>query len=453
MLDIIIKNGNIVTPSMTYKGDVGVKDGRIVLIGEKLDMECAVCEDVSGKYVLPGAVDAHVHLKMVSNGIETADDYEAGTRAAACGGTTTVIDYAVQTKGRGIVESVEDRLALAQGKACVDYGFHCVITHLNGGSLLDEFAQSVNFGVTSFKCFMVYKREGLMIDDGELTMILSKAAEHGVMTNVHAENADVLYNRVRQYLDEGHTSPWYHYMSRPEFVESEADMRIIHWAKALGAPVYIVHLASKAGVEAVIAARDEGYPVYAETCPQYLEFTHEVYKRADGRNFVCSPPIKGEASRAVLWRAIETGHISTIATDHCPYTQAQKDQGMDNFVNIPNGCAGVEIMYPYMLSAANQGKISFEKAVEVCCANPARIFGCDQKGNLVIGADADIVIYDPDIERKITHERMHSDTDHTIWEGLELKGFPEKVYSRGTLVYDNGAFTGKPGHGRYLKRK
>ena len=256
-----------------------------------------------------------------------------------------------------------------------------------------------------------------------------------------------------QYLSEGKTSAWYHYMSRPEFVEAEADIRAIQWAKALDAPLYIVHLANKEGVKAVTQAKDEGYKIYAETCPQYLEFTCDVYKREDGRNFVCSPPMKGEESRQALWKAIRRGDIDTIATDHCPFQSYEKDWGKDDFTKIPNGCAGIENMYPYMLSAANEGKITYEKAVEICSENPAKIFGCRDKGSIAIGKDADIVIYNPKTEFTIANDKMHSDCDHTIWEGVKLKGYPEQTYSRGRLVYDKGEFIGESGWGKFVKCK
>jgi len=451
-MDLIIKNGKIVTPSESFVADIGVSGGKIVALGKDLDASGAKVVDAKGKYVLPGAIDAHTHLQMPFGGTVSADSYESGTRAAACGGVTTVFDYAIQRKGKGIVETVEARRKLAEGGACVDFAFHCAITDLNGGTLLDEFAASVAYGVPSFKCFMVYKKEGMMVDDGTLAKILLKAKETGALTNVHAENPDMIDVRVSNYVAEGKTTPWYHYMSRPEFVEAEADIRAIHWAKSLNASLYIVHLANKEGVDAVTKARDEGFDIYAETCPQYLHFNSDVYKRADGRNFVCSPPIKGEESREALWDALRRGDIATVATDHCPFQQSEKDWGKDDFTKIPNGCAGIENLYPYMLGAANSGKITFNKAVEVCAANPAKIFGCADKGSLAVGKDADIVIYDPDKDFTISCANMHSDYDHTIWENVSLHGYPVQTYLRGSLVYDSGNFVGTPGKGKFIKR-
>ncbi len=451
-MDLIIKNGTIVTPTESFLADVAIKDGKIAFIGKGFPEMGARVVEAAGKLVLPGAIDVHTHLAMPFGGTVSADGYLAGTRAAACGGTTTVFDYAIQRKGQGIVETVEARRKMAEPEACVDIAFHCAITDLAGGALLDEFEAAVEYGVPSFKCFMVYKKEGMMVDDGTLAQILLKSKEAGVLTNVHAENPDLIDVRTAEFLAQGNTSPWYHYLSRPEFVEAEADNRAIHWAKSLNAPLYIVHLANREGVEAVTKARDEGYEIYAETCPQYLHFTSDVYKREDGRNFVCSPPMKGEESREALWEALKRGDIATVATDHCPFQSYEKDWGKDNFTKIPNGCAGIENMYPYMLAAANEGKITFNKAVEVCSANPARIFGCESKGKLTPGADADIVIYDPQKDFTIKCENMHSDYDHTIWEGVTLHGYPVQTYSRGRLVYDGGEFVGEPGWGRFVRR-
>lgn len=451
-MDLIIKNGTIVTPSESYIADIAVKDGKIAAIGTGFSEEGAKVVDAEGKLVLPGAIDAHTHLAMPFGGTVSADSYLAGTRAAACGGVTTVFDYPMQRKGSGIIETVEARKAMCDPEACVDYAFHCIITDLNEGAILDEFKTAVEYGVPSFKCFLVYKKEGMMVDDATLVKILLKAKETGAITNIHAENPDLIDLNIEKFLKEGKTSAWYHYLSRPEYVEAEADKRAVHWAKSIGAPLYLVHMADKEGLEAAIEAKRDGHDIYVETCPQYLEFTCDVYKREDGRNFVCSPPMKGQESQDALWKAIKTGGIDTVATDHCPFQSYEKDWGKDDFTKIPNGCAGVENLYPYMLSAANEGKLSFNRVVELCSANPAKIFGCTEKGSLTVGKDADIVIYDPNKDFTISVENMHSDYDHTIWEGKTLHGYPVQTYVRGNLVYDNGDFVGKPGLGQFIKR-
>jgi dihydropyrimidinase len=452
-MDLLIKNGVIVTAIECFVGDIAVNNGKIVCIGSNLSMEADEVIDAAGKYILPGAIDVHTHLAMPFGGTVSADSYLAGTRAAACGGVTTVFDYPMQRKGKGIIETVKSRMEICNPEACVDYAFHCIITDLNEGSILDEFSAAVDFGITSFKCFFVYKKEGMMVDDGTFVKILLKAKEVGAMTNLHAENPDLIDLYIEQFLKEGKTSPWYHYLSRPEFVEAEADKRAVHWAKSVNAPLYLVHMADKEGLEAAIAAKEDGYEVYVETCPQYLEFTCDVYKREDGRNFVCSPPMKGKESQDALWEAIKQGKIDTVATDHCPFQSYEKDWGKDDFTKVPNGCAGVENLYPYMLSAANEGKITFQRAVELCATNPAKIFGCSNKGSLTIGKDADIVIYDPEKEFTISVHNMHSDYDHTIWEGKTLHGYPVQTYVRGKLVYDNGDFVGQPGFGEFVKRE
>ena len=447
-MDLIIKNGTVVTPSCTFKADVGVTGGKITAIAEHIDEPCENIVDAAGKYVLPGAIDGHTHLAMPFGGTISSDGYFAGTRAAACGGTTMVLDFAMQDFGESMVDTIKRRDALCAPEAAVDYGFHVAVKDVTNG-LIDTISDAVEYGVPTFKVFMVYD---FGVDDGVFYQVLEKAKNCGALIEVHAENRDIIAARTKPYLSEGKTSAWYHYMSRPEFVEAEADMRAIHWAKEIGAPLYIVHLANSKGAEEVAKAQAEGYEIYAETCPQYLEFTSEVYKRPDGRNFVCSPPMKGEESREALWKAIKTGVISTIATDHCPFQSYEKDWGKDDFTKIPNGCAGIENMYPYMLAAANAGKISYEKAVELCSANPAKIFGCTEKGEIAIGKDADIVIYDPEREFTITNDKMHSDCDHTVWEGIKLKGYPEATYSRGRLVYKNGEFLGEKGWGKFVKR-
>jgi len=451
-MELLIKGGTVVTATESFPADVAVDGGKIVAIGKDLAVNAEKVVDATGKLVLPGALDAHTHMAMPFGGTVSADSYLAGTRAAVCGGVTTIFDYPVQHKGETILGLIGSKKDVLEKEACCDYAFHCCITDLNDGEILDEMEQAVEEGITSFKCFLVYKKEGMMVDDGMLARLLLRAKELGAMINVHAENPDLIDLRTEQYLKEGKTSAWYHYMSRPEFVEAEADKRVVHWASHLDTPVYIVHMADKEGLEACIKAKSEGHDILVETCPQYLEFTCDVYKREDGRNFVCSPPMKGQESQDALWTAIQSGMIDTVATDHCPFQSYEKDWGKDDFTKIPNGCAGVENLYPYMLDAANSGKITFERAVELCSTNVAKIFGCDNKGAIAVGKDADIVIYDKDKDFTISVNNMHSDYDHTIWEGKKLHGYPVQTYLRGKLVYDNGDFVGTPGMGDYVKR-
>ncbi len=451
-MDIIIKNGTIVTSTEMISADIAVNQGKIVAIGQNLTDVKATIIDAMGKLVLPGAIDAHTHLAMPFGGTVSADGYLSGTRAAACGGVTTVFDYPMQRKGGTIMESVNAKKEAFAEEACVDFAFHSIITDLNDGTILDEMAEAVSKGISSFKCFFVYKKEGMMVSDGTFIKLLVRSKEIGALINLHAENPDLIDYHIEKFKKAGTLSPWYHYMSRPEFVEAEADKRAVHWAKHVNAPLYLVHMADKEGLDAAVQAKRDGYHIFIETCPQYLEFTNEVYKREDGRNFVCSPPMKCEESQVALWNAIRTGEIDTIATDHCPFQQAEKDWGIDDFTKIPNGCAGIENMYPYMLAAANSEKITFQQAVKLCAENPAKLFGCKDKGSLTVGKDADIVIYDPEMNFTVTAQSMHSDVDHTIWEGKVFHGYPEMTFSRGKLVYDKGEFVGTPGWGQFIKR-
>lgn len=374
-MDLIIKSGTIVSPTATFKADVCVDNGKIVAITADAGTDADKVVDARGKMVLPGAIDAHTHLAMPFGGTISSDDYYAGTRAAACGGTTTVFDFILQDFGETMVDAIKRRDALCAPDAAVDYAFHVAVKDVSNG-LIDTIEDAVNYGVSSFKVFMVYD---FGVTDGVFYKVLEKAKSCGAMISVHAENKQLIDVLTERYLSEGKTSAWYHYMSRPEFVEGEADIRAIQLAKSLDSKLYIVHLANKEGVQAVERARNEGYQIYAETCPQYLEFTSEVYKRADGRNFVCSPPMKGEESRLALWEAIKKGLITTIATDHCPFQSYEKDWGKDDFTKIPNGCAGIENMYPYMLSAANEGKITFNRQLSFAHITPPRFSAVTQR--------------------------------------------------------------------------
>lgn len=452
LYDKIIKGGTIVTSDAMFPADVGIKNGKIVAIGLELNEAGAEVVAAVNQLVLPGAIDVHTHLAMPFGGTVSADSYLSGTRAAACGGVTTVFDYPMQRGHGTIMGVINEKKAICEAEACVDYAFHCIITDLNEGKILEEMERAVQEGITSYKCFFVYKKEGLMIDDGTFTKLLLRTKELGAMLNLHAENPDMIDYNVERFRKEGKLSPWYHYMSRPEAVEAEADHRAVHWAKHHNAPLYIVHMANKEGLNTVLDAKREGYEVYVETCPQYLNFTNEVYKGEDGRNYVCSPPIKGQESQDALWQAIRTGLMDVVATDHCPFMSYEKDWGKDDFTKIPNGCAGVENLYPYMLSAATTGKISYSQAVALCATNPARIFGCNDKGAIQVGKDADIVLYDPNRDFTVTMDNMHSDYDHTIWEGVSFKGYLTKTFLRGNLVYEEGDFVGKPGMGKFVKR-
>lgn len=452
MYDLLIRDGTVITASQKTEADVAVKDGKIAaLMAPGAKAEARETVSAGGMYILPGAIDLHTHLALPFGGTTSTDDYESGTRSALCGGTTMVFDYATpEDPEEPLADFLERRQAMADAQVCSDYAFHLVLNH-PGEKVLSELPQVMEKGVTSFKVYTVY--DGMMVDDGFFFRLLEKSKELGGLVCVHAENKDMIDLYVERYKQEGKLSPWYHYMSRREFIEAEADIRCIHWAKELDAPLYIVHLANKEGVEALEAARNQGYDILAETNPLYLRYNCQIYRQENGRNYVCSPPIKGEESRQKLWQALKAGSIDTVATDHCPFLQAEKDWGLHDFTKIPNGCDGVETRYPYLLSEANKGNIFFEKVVETCCTNPARIFGCaPQKGTVAVGSDADLVIYDPAKEVTVTNDILHSKIDHTVWEGTKLTGYPVQTYVRGELVYRDGQFLGSAGSGRFIKR-
>lgn len=448
-MDVVIKNGTIITAAETVRADLAIARGRVVQLGERLDPGQAVVIDAAGQFVLPGAIDAHVHFQLPVNGLVSADDCQSGTRAAACGGVTTVLDFATPEPGQTLADAIQARQAQFAPAACIDFGLHGVITD-TGPDLAAQLNQALGQGVSSFKIYLVYA--GLRVDDGGLADALAIARQAGALICVHAENADLIARRTHNLLAAGQRSAWHHYESRPEFVEAEAVQRVIQLARAMQAPVYIVHLACAEGLDAVTRARDEGQAVYAETCPHYLQFTNEVLRRADGQRFICSPPMKGQASQDALWAGLQRGDIATVATDHCPFQSFEKDRGAADFSQVPNGCMGVEMLYPYLLDAASRGRISFNRAVALASSNVARIFGCaPQKGTLAVGSDADIVIWDPRPESVVTQAGMHSLVDYTIWEGLPLRGRITAVLARGRLVCRDGQFLGIAGQGQYVR--
>ena len=475
LMDLLFKGGTVVTASSKFKADVAVKGEKIVAIGANLKPEAKTeVIDAKGKLILPGAIDGHTHLAMPFGGTISTDDYHTGTRAAACGGTTTVFDFVLQApKDEGMWDAVKrrDAICVEQGPV-IDYSYHVGVGNATTPEMIATMDECVENGVVSFKVFMVYD---FGVDDGQFYNVLAHSTEIGAIVGVHAENKSVNDCLNAKYLGEGKTSAWWHYMSKNEAVAGEADVRAINLAKMTGAALYIVHTDNKQGVEAAAAARAEGYPIFLETCPQYLAMTSDVYKDEDKgfpkkyadlglrpREFVCSPPMKGQESQDALWNGIKNGTVSTLATDHCPFLQSEKDWGITkkdgtpgNYTTIPNGCAGIENMYPYILSEANKGRISFEKAVAISATNPAKLFGIDYcKGAIEVGLDADIVVYDPKIKFEVKNaENQHGALDHTVWESAKFKGYPCAVYSRGKLVFDGKDFVGEKGYGKFVKQK
>jgi len=457
-MELLIKNGTIINADERFEADVAVRDGSIIMVEKNIRPETMTeVVDASGLFVLPGAIDVHTHFELPFGEISSADDFFSGTRAAACGGVTMVIDFITPERSESttsgesesLIEAYKKRNEIAAPKACIDYSLHMGISEIND-KVLDEMEKVADAGIPSFKVFMTYASR---VTDEGFARTLSRAKDIDAVIMVHAEDHEALEALRAEFIAAGKTDAWHHYLSRPESVEAKAVEKAVSLAKNTGATLYIVHLACAEGLAAVEKAQKEGYPIYAETCPQYLNFTCDEYKRPDGRNFVCSPPIKGQDSQNALWLGIKNGSINAVATDHCPFQTFEKSRGVNDFTKIPNGVMGVENLYPYMLSEANKGVITFERVVELCSFTPAKIFGCSSdKGTIAPDFDADIVLYDPTKDFIISQVNMHSTIDYTIWEDTAIKGYPVRTYSRGKLVYKDGEFLGKPGHGKFVRR-
>ena len=455
-MDLKITGGTIVTSSDNYKADVGVKDGKIVTIAKQIKDESDQTIDARGKYVLPGGIDMHTHLDMPFGGTVSADDFETGTIAAAHGGTTTVVDFAIQSKGASLKKALDTWMQKAKGKAVIDYGFHIAVTDLND-KVMDELPQMVKAGVTSFKCFLAYKG-ALMIDDGALLQVLQKANKSGALVMIHAENGDVIDVLVKDALAKKQTAPKYHALTRPPEAEGEATGRGITIARMAGAPLFIVHLSCKQALDKVTAARANGEPIFAETCPQYLlkSFSNYLEPGFKGAKYVMSPPLRDESNWDLLWAGLGSGALTSVSTDHCPFNfKGQKDMGKGNFAAIPNGAPGIEHRLMLMFDAGvNQGRISLNRFVDLVSTAPAKMFGLfPDKGTVAVGSDADLVVFDPKMSFRISAKTHHQNVDYTPYEGYIGHGRPTVVISNGNVIIQDGKFLGKKGVGRFLKRK
>ncbi|MGQ0571240.1 MAG: dihydropyrimidinase [Armatimonadota bacterium] len=455
-MDLVIKNGVVVTSGAEFKADVGIENDVIVEISTRLD-GARTTIDAGGKFVMPGAIDPHTHLNMPFMGTFTADDFETGTIAAACGGVTCLVDFAIQPKGASLAETLATWKAKAQGKAVVDYSFHVAVTDATD-HVIAEIPDMAKAGITSLKCFMAYKGS-LMIDDAALFRVLQAARAVGALVMVHAENGDVIDVLTKQALRAGQTSPRYHAVTRPPMVEAEATARAITLAALADAPIFIVHVSCADALRHIESARDRGQPVYAETCPQYLGVvTAERYEEVDfnGAKYVCSPPIRDASHPPHIWDGLRSGALLEISSDHCPFNlKGQKEMGRHNFVLIPNGVPGIETLVPIVFTEGVQKRrVSMTRFVELVSTNTAKIFGMfPQKGTIAVGSDADIMILDPNKEVTVSQKVLHQNLDYTPYEGYRAKGWPMVTLSRGHVVYDHGEVRAKPGHGRFIARK
>jgi dihydropyrimidinase len=452
-MDLVVKNGMIVTATESYRADIGVSGETIALIGRNLSGSETI--DATGMLVMPGGVDPHTHMELPFMGSVSADDFRTGTIAAACGGTTTIIDFAIQGAGQTLRQALDIWLKKADGKACIDYGMHVAIGAMNDDRMA-EMGDMVQFGVPSFKIFMAYKGS-LMVDDETLFRALVRSKAVGGLIAVHAENGDVLHYLIAKHVAEGKKEPIWHALSHPPEAEAEATHRAVVMAGMTGAPLYVVHMSTGGALEALKAGRAKGFRVYGETCPQYLMFSMEKYEEPDfeGAKYVMSPPLREKGNQEALWAGLAGGDIASVGTDHCPFNfVGQKDMGKDDFSKIPNGMPGVEtrlsLLYHF---GVNARRFSINRFVELVSTGPARLFGLlPRKGTISIGADADLVIWDPKKEHRLTKENLHMNVDYSPYGDFTVRGYPALVLARGKVIVRDNVFVGRPGGGQFLKR-
>jgi len=454
--DTVICGGTVVTATDTYQGDVGILAGKIAAIGQDLGAENArEAMDASGLVVMPGGIDVHTHLDMPFGGTTSADDFESGTIAAAYGGTTTLIDFAIQYKGQTLREAFDTWMKKAEKKAAIDFAFHCIITDLTGAQA-DEMGQLVREGVPSFKLFMAYPGV-FMLDDATIFRAMTAAASHGGLICMHAENGGAIDVIVQRALAEGKRAPKYHALTRPTTAEAEATARAIALAEMAGAPVYIVHLSCDDALRKVREARDRGLPAYAETCPQYLFLSIDNFDVPgfEGAKYVFTPPLREKWHQEKLWQGLAKDDLQVVSTDHCPFCyKEQKELGKDDFTKIPNGGPGIEHRLSLVYTGGvHGGRFSPNRFVELVSTAPAKLFGLyPRKGTIAVGSDADLVLFDPSFEQTISAKTHHMRVDYSMFEGIRVKGVPRTVLSRGRAVIENGKFVGRAGSGQFLRR-
>jgi dihydropyrimidinase len=454
MATTLIKNGTVVTATDSWRGDIFIEDETITQLGVSIDRQADQVIDASGRLVIPGGIDVHTHMDLPFGGTVSSDDFETGTIAAAHGGTTTIVDFAVQDRGQSMRKAWETWMAKAEGKAAIDYGFHMIMREFTP-ELGREMKDMVGEGVTSFKLFMAYPGV-FMMDDGGIFRAMQRSGEVGATICMHAENGGVIDVLVQQALARKQTEPKYHAITRPARAEAEATHRAIAMAEMANVPVYIVHLSAAEALAMVTEARDRGLPAYAETCPQYLFLDYTNYEEPDfgGSKYVMSPPLRAREKQDELWRGLAGDDLQIVSTDHCPFCIKEKELGLDDFSKIPNGAPGVETRLSLLHDGGvRTGRISLHRWVQICSTAPAKMFGMfPKKGTIAPGSDADIVIWNPEAELTLSHKTLHMRCDYNPYEGRTVVGAAEVVLSRGRVVVDKGTFKGKPGSGRYLRR-
>jgi dihydropyrimidinase len=452
----LISNGTVVTAATANEADVVIEGERVTgvvapgTVGGEFDRVI----DATGRYVIPGGVDMHTHMELPVSGTHSCDTYETGTRAAAIGGTTTIVDYAGQTRGSTLEAGLSEWMARADGRSFVDYGFHMMVTDVHDGTLA-EFPEMMRAGVTTFKLFTAYPGVNLS-DDGQILEAMQVAASIGATVMMHAENGIAIDALRDQAVARGETNPIHHLLTRPASMESEAVHRVAALAEIAGCPLVIVHVSSQDAFAEAVVARDRGLPVFLETCPQYLWLAQEdVPEGFEGAKFVCSPPLRrrSEGHQAALWSGISTGRVDAVATDHCPFTWEQKEVGRRDFRKIPNGLGVVEHRMDLVYQGVVEGWIPLTRWIEVTAETPAKISGLyPRKGTIAPGSDADVVIYNPSASHVLSASTHHMNLDYSVFEGVEVGGTVETVLLRGEVVVDEGEFVGILGRGQYLPR-
>ena len=453
--DTVIKAGNVVTPAGSFTGDIGILGERIAALGEQLDTTGARVIDAKGHHVIPGVLDVHVHLELPFCGTVSSDDYRSGTRAAARGGVTTVIDFAIPSATGSLSDAADTWMKKAEGKSLIDYTFHICITRYKEHK--DQIAGMVKRGFTTFKEFMIYESEGWQSDDAALFGTLEQMKEHGAMLLVHAESSRVLDALIARHhtpeLMKKHGAVL-HAMTRPNFIESEAIQRVVQWCEATGGQLYIVHMSTAEGTEIIKAAQARGVKVLAETCAQYLVLDDSVFAQKDGHLFACCPQLKKPADVERLWRGLNGGEVSVISTDTCTFTREQKAMWEGDWTKIPMGMPGLETLLPLTYTkGVLAGRLSIEEMSRKLSTNPARIMGLDdRKGAIRVGADADIAILHPTRTHKVDPKTLETNADWSPFDGWDLAGFARTTLSRGEVIVDDYKVVGKAGRGRWLPR-
>ncbi len=455
MSSLLIKNGTVVTATDQYQADIYIEDEQVRAIGKDLDYSADRSIDAHGCYVIPGGIDPHTHMELPFMGTYASDTFYSGTLAGLHGGTTSIIDFAIQSHHKSLNDAVDSWHEKADGHAVGDYAFHCAVTDFNDNTK-KEIPSIINErGINSFKIFMAYKG-ALMVDDGQIFQLMEELVEHGGIITTHAENGDMVEQLVNRFLAEGKTAPKYHVLSRPPEAEAEASGRVIDLANQTGSALYIVHMTCEEALERVKRATLRNQKVHAETCIQYLTLDESLYFQDgfEGSKVVMSPPLRKEKDQDALWAALRHNLVQTVATDHCPFCMDQKAMGIDDFSKIPNGMPGVEHRMELMYSkGVLEGKISLNKFVETSSTAAAKIFGLfPRKGTIAVGSDADIVIFDPEVKHTISAKTHHMNCDYSAYEGWELTGKCRTTILRGKVVVDEGKADVEEGYGQYLAR-